>query len=202
MLLGISVGAALFIFVNLSADFTNKQAARAAFAKGDYQTCYTNLYGIKRNETEEQMFNKSECILYIRMWYREYEYLVSQGSELQALDSLIQSVHDYQDLFQYAFQWDAGVEVNAIYNDILDVLNEKYGITEVQAQEIGALKSDIDYTRAVIRLLGDAGYGEENVSDEELPPAGDVSPEGEDEGQPDELPEEEGLGSGDYVDNQ
>lgn len=202
VLLGISVGAVLFIFVNLSADFTSKQAAKTAFAEGDYQTCYTNLYGKKLNETEEQMFNKSECILHIRMWYREYEYLVSQGSELQALDSLIQSVHDYPAFFQYAFKWDAGVEVNAIYNDILDVLYGKYGITEVQAQEIGALKSDIDYTRAVVKLLGDAGYGDESVTAEELPPVGEVSPEGEDAEQPDELPEEADLGSGDYVDNQ
>ena len=201
VLLGISVGAVLFIFVNLSADFTNKQAARTAFANGDYQTCYTNLYGKKLNESDEQMFNKSECILHIRMWYREYEYLVSQGSELQALDSLIQSVHDYPEFFQYAFRWDAGVEVNQIYNDILDVLYGKYGVTEVEAQEIGALKSDIDYTRAVVNLLGDAGYGEETVPAEELPSV-DSGSEGADMQPPDELPEEEGLGSGDYVDNQ
>lgn len=203
VLLGISVGAVLFILVNLSVDYTNKQAARTAFAKGDYQTCYTNLYGIKRNETEEQMFNKSECILHIRMWYREYEYLQSQGSELQALDSLIQSVHDYPALFQYAFQWDAGAEVNEVYNDILDVLYGKYGVTEVEAQEIGALKSDIDYTRAIMKLLGNAGYEEENIPVEEvLPPESEVSPEGEEAGQPDELPEEADLDSGDYVDNQ
>lgn len=201
VLLGISVGAVLFIFINLSADFTSKQAARTAFANGDYQTCYTNLYGKKLNESDEQMFNKSECILHIRMWYREYEYLASQGSELQALDSLIQSVHDYPEFFQYAFRWEAGIEVNEIYNDILDVLYGKYGVTEVEAQEIGALRSDIDYTKAVMKLLGDAGYGEKTVPAEEQPPV-DSGSEGGDVQPPDELPEEEGLGSGDYVDNQ
>ena len=48
------------------------------------------------DETEQVMYSKSESILTIRMWLREYEVFVNEGSELEALDSLLQAVHDYR----------------------------------------------------------------------------------------------------------
>ena len=220
VLLGISVGAVLFIFVNLTADYTGKQTARTAFAEGDYQTCYTYLHGKERNEKEEQMYSKSECILHIRMWYREYEMLAGEGNDLKALDSLIQSVYEYPALYEYAFRWDAEIEVSEVYNSILDALYGKYGVTEEQAQEIAALKSDIEYTRAVMALAGSSGYGDGSIPSEEAgqsESAGDsageaVNPEadgnqsedgnGQEEELPDELPEEAEMEPEDYVDNQ
>ncbi len=203
VLLGISVGAAVFILVQLSADYSVKQTAKDAFEAGDYQTCYVNLHGKRLNETEEQMYNKSQCILHIRMWYREYELLEADGSEAKALDSLIQSVYEYPSLSAYAYQWDAQNEVNEIYLQLLDILSGKYGVSEAQAQEIGALESDIAYTRAILALVGDAGYGQESVSDE-TPAQSESqdSPEGEVLEQPDVLPEEAEMETGEYVDNQ
>ncbi|HBA47168.1 MAG TPA: hypothetical protein DCZ91_05095 [Lachnospiraceae bacterium] len=203
VLLGISVGAAVFILVHLSADFSGKQTAKNAFEASDYQTCYVNLHGKSLNETEEQMYNKSQCILHIRMWYREYEMLEADGNEAKALDSLIQSVHEYPSLFVYAIRWDAQNEVNEVYLNILDILRDKYGVTEEQAQKIGAMKSDIEYTRAVMALVGDAGYGQESTLEEApVQPGSQDSPEGAAEAQPDELPEEAEMEPGEYVDNQ
>ena len=151
----------------------------------------------------QQMYNKSQCILHIRMWYREYELLEADGSEAKALDSLIQSVYEYPSLSAYAYQWDAQNEVNEIYLQLLDILSGKYGVSEAQAQEIGALESDIAYTRAILALVGDAGYGQESVSDE-TPAQSESqdSPEGEVLEQPDVLPEEAEMETGEYVDNQ
>lgn len=203
VLLGISVGAAVFILVQLSADFSCKQTAKSAFEAGDYQTCYVNLHGKSLNDTEEQMYNKSQCILHIRMWCREYEMLEADGNEAKALDSLIQSVHGYPALFEYAFRWNAQNEVNEIYQNILDILYSQYGVTEEQAQEIGNLKSDIEYTRAVMALVGDEGYGQDSTP-EEAPaqPGSQAGLEGEAGAQPDGLPEEAEMEPGEYVDNQ
>ena len=228
VLLGISLGAALFIFVFLSADYTGKQSAKEAFQTGDYQSCYVNLYGESRNEAEEQMYHKSECILHIQMWFKEYQMLEGEGSELKALDSLIQSVHEYPTLYEYAFRWSAEAEVAAVYTEILNILYGKYGLTEVQAQEIAALKSDIAYTRAVMAAVSNAGYGEGSAvpeqdsagnfsggEDPDTAPEGNLPegegsdmapegnlPEGEDSDTvPDELPEEEGMEPGDFTDD-
>lgn len=200
VLLGASVGAVLFILINVFSDFSNRQTARAAFQEENYETCYLNLYGKRRNETEEQMYSKSECILRIRMWYREYEMLVEEGSELKALDSLIQSVKDYPALYTYAFQWEAETEVDAVYTDILNVLSEKYGISESRARQIAEIKGDIDYTRAVMAVAEEAGYWEAPRQEgaagepEESVVAGSVE-------QPDMLPEETELEEAEFAEN-
>lgn len=203
VMLGVSLGAVLFILVHLSADYSVKQTAKDAFEAGDYQACYVNLYGKSLNETEEQMFNKSQCILHIRMWYREYEMLEADGDEAKALDSLIQSVHEYPALYEYALRWGAESEVSEEYLNILDVLYGRYGVEEAQAREIGALKSDIEYTRAVMALVEDAGYGQESAPERDQPQAGSQDGfEAEGTGQADELPEEAEMDEGEYVDNQ
>ena len=202
-MLGISLGAVLFILVHLSADYSVKQTAKNAFEAGDYQTCYVNLYGKSLNETEEQMYNKSQCILHIRMWYREYEMLEADGNEAKALDSLIQSVHGYPALYEYALRWGAESEVYQEYLNILDALYSRYGVEEAQAREIGDLKSDIEYTRAVMTLVGGVGYGQESAPEQDQPQDGSQdSFEAEDIEQADELPEEAEIDEGEYVDNQ
>lgn len=152
IIFGISLGLAIFIMVNLSADYADKQEALAAYRAGDYEACYRNLFGKKLNENEAIMYGRSESILYMRLWYREYEMLEEEGAQVEALDSLIQTVKDYPELYEYAAQWNAGMDVYEIYQDILEILSNKYGITEMQALEIAAVRSDLEYTRIVTAL--------------------------------------------------
>lgn len=215
LILGASLGAAIFIFAALSIDYAAKQTAQTAFDNGDYQTCFASLHGKKLSEAEEIMYGKSQSILHIRMWYQEYLYLASQGGGPKALDSLIQNVHEYPVLYEYASRWGAQAEVGEIYNSLLSVMYEEFGVTEEQAREIAALKSDIDYTRAVLALAGEDSQGDdsgENGYETESPgednEAGQVEADGEGEesgvqqGAEDELPEESELEEGDFVDNQ
>lgn len=68
---------------NFLADYTAKRSGREAYYAGDYQTCYQNLMGKELDETEQVMYSQSESILTIRMWLREYEVFVNEGSELR-----------------------------------------------------------------------------------------------------------------------
>ena len=82
---------------------------------------------------------------------------------------------------------------------MLDALSGKYGVSETQAREIAALKSDIAYTRVVMALAGEGGFGEENgMADSE---GQQPSEEDSQETQPDELPEEADLEEGDFVED-
>ena len=65
LLLGATIGAVLFIFVNLVTDFTVKKEAEEAFRDGNYAICYQNLHGKKLNDEQTQMYGKSESILYM-----------------------------------------------------------------------------------------------------------------------------------------
>ncbi len=156
---GASLGLVIFILTNLATDYTDKQAARDAYKAGDYEACYLNLFGKKLDETEAMMYGRSESILYIRLWLREYEMFVEDGAEVEALDSLIQTVKEYPNLYEYAAQWNAGMDVYEVYQKMLDILSGKYGITEVEALQIAALKSDLQYTKIVTALAEGKEFG-------------------------------------------
>lgn len=204
VLVGVSVGVLLFVFINSAADYSDKREARAAYYAGDYQTCYLNLFGKDLDETESVMYGKSESILYIRLWIREFEMFAGEGDMVRALDSLIQTVDRYPQLYEYANQWNAGAEVAAGYATILNYLSANFGLTESQAQQIADEKKDIDYTRIVTAIANGKSFEEWNAP--ELPPdAGmDEAPVEEvpESGMEDVLPEEEELGTDTFVDNQ
>lgn len=200
LLLGASVGVLLFVFANASADYTDKKEAREAFYDGDYQTCYQNLYGKELNESETVMYAKSESILYIRLWLREYEMFADEGDELRALDSLIQTVDDYPVLYAYAVQWNAGREVEEGYAQILGILLDKYGLTEEQARQIADEPKDKEYTRMVTAVVQGRGLGAGRESGAENGSwTGENSSAG-DGSLIDELPEETELGREIFID--
>jgi hypothetical protein len=198
----LTILAVIILISNITGDYSVKQEGRRAFTEGDYQTCYQNLYGKKLSESEQVMFSKSECILKMRLWLREYEMLEEEGSQLEALDSLIQSVNDYPALYEYATEWNSVGDISEGYSEILSILSEKYGVTEEQAKEIAAIKNDTDYTRAVAQICVDKGF----ITSDVLTPSASqsettVSDTPATETLIDALPEEQGMVNADYVDN-
>lgn len=193
----ITIGAVIILSANLSGDFISKRNARKAYNEGDYQGCYQNLYGKNLNETEQIMFGKSESILRIRLWMREYELFVEEQLEAQALDSLIQSVKDYPKLYQYSSRWNASNEVSQIYNQMLDILKTKYHLSEEQALKISDEKNDADYSRMIYAIVDGNEFGSwddylKEDKDEEIE-NGDILE--------DILPEEEELGKVEFIEN-
>lgn len=203
VLVGVSVGVLLFVFVNSVTDYADKKAAKTAYYEGDYQTCYQNLFGKDLNETESIMFGKSESILYIRLWIREYEMFMAEGNRVGALDSLIQTIDSYPGLYSYAGQWNAEQDIAAGYAIILNYLSGEFGLTEGQAQAIAAVRSDREYTKMVTAIAGGRSF--ENWDEPETPavPVPPSTASGPEENQiPDMLPEEDGLGSDTFIENQ
>lgn len=184
-----SLAVLILVFTNASVDFTDKQSARAAYYAGDYQTCYQNLYGKELDETEQIMFGKSRSILYIRLWIREYEMFIEEGSEVEALDSLIQTVEEYPSLHAYAVQWNAEAEVAAGYENVLNILYTNYGLTESQALEIAGVRSNQEYTRMVVDIASGKPFGSWNEPEPTEPPVTESEPEP----MKDVLPEESEL---------
>lgn len=186
-----SLAVLILVFSNASVDFTDKQNARAAYYAGDYQTCYQNLYGKELDETEQIMFGKSRSILYIRLWIREYEMFIEEGSEVEALDSLIQTVEEYPSLYAYAAQWNAETEVAAGYENVLNILYSNYGLTESQALEIAGVRSDLEYTKMVVDIVSGKPFGSWNEPEPTEQP--EIKAEAEPQPMQDVLPEESEL---------
>ncbi|MCR5738780.1 MAG: hypothetical protein K6G43_03085 [Lachnospiraceae bacterium] len=160
---------AVLIISRLMGAYTVKKEAREAYAAGDYQTAYQDLFGQELNESDEIIFKKSECILRIRLWLREYE-ILKEESDVKALDSLIQTVNRYPGLYQSAVKWNCLDEVEPLYRQMVDALETEYGLSEEEAMEIAMIKSNVDYTRAVYAVVNGLHeiHNEEPVEEEPL----------------------------------
>ena len=190
----ISLGAVILLLGNFLADYTAKRSGREAYYAGDYQTCYQNLMGKDLDETEQVMYSQSESILTIRMWLREYEVFVNEGSELEALDSLLQAVRDYPTLLNYATQWNAQDEVSLAFQDILNILSQKYQLSQEEAQRIADISDNVEYTKNVMLVLQKLGLGSWEFPQGTLTEEAPVQNTGETEAQlPDPLPEEKEI---------
>lgn len=189
-----TIGIVLLLLCNAGIDFADKKRAASAFYEGDYETCYQNLMGKRLNESQQVMYGKSESILRMRLWMREYEMFVQAGQEPEALDSLLQSVYAYPSLYQFSAQWNALDEVQEIYGQMLEILSLKYGLTEEMAEAIANERDDLVYSQLVRGIAGGGtydGWTEDQESRE---------PDRETESLEDLLPEEEELGDVMFVD--
>ena len=155
----ITVGAVILLLGNFLTDYAAKRSGREAYYAGDYQTCYQNLFGKELDETEQVMYSQSESILTIRMWLKEYEVFVNEGSELEALDSLLQAVRDYPTLLDYATQWNVQDEVSLAFQNILNILSQKYQLSQEEAQQIADISDNVEYTKNVMMVLQKLGLG-------------------------------------------
>ena len=188
----ISLGAVILLLSSFLTEYMTRRSGRKAYYAGDYQTCYQNFFGKELDETEQVMYSKSESILTIRMWLREYEVFVNEGSELEALDSLLQAVHDYPSLLNYATEYNAQDEVTVASQEILNVLSQKYGLSQEEAQEIADISNNVEYTQRVMTVLQKLGLESWDMPQivEDATPSND----GEEAAElPDPLPEEKEI---------
>lgn len=188
----ISLGVVILLLSSFLTEYMTRRSGRKAYYAGDYQTCYQNFFGKELDETEQVMYSKSESILTIRMWLREYEVFVNEGSELEALDSLLQAVHDYPSLLNYATEYNAQDEVTVAFQEILNVLSQKYGLSQEEAQEIADISNNVEYTQSVMTFLQNLGLESWDIPQivEDATPSNDGETSAE---LPDLLPEEKEI---------
>ena len=201
----IALGAAFYVLSTVTVEFSEKKRASAAFQAGDYEECYQNLVGKKLNESEQVMFGKSESILRIRLWMKEYEMLAENGQEAEALDSLMQSVHDYPTLYAFSGKWNAVSEVQAVYEQMMDILNSKYRLTEEEAKIIANEEDDLTYSKMVRSIAAGGSFDDwEEAGNDGSNGLGqtdsDAFPSSDGQVDRDLLPEEEGLPETVFVD--
>ncbi|MDE7224387.1 MAG: hypothetical protein K2O34_11500, partial [Acetatifactor sp.] len=185
--------AAYVLVSSLYIGYANKQRAEEAYYAGNYLECYGLLFGQDMNESQEVMFHKSELILQMERMKGNYQRLVMTGKELEALDYLVQFVSHREELYLKGQEWGCQDIVEQTFTGMAGLLKVNYGLDETRAMEIAALKSDVDYTIALMNVLeefqGSATTDEENEGQEQSPDSYD-----------DLLPEEEEISDTEFVD--
>ncbi len=170
VLFSLSVFTALLLGIYLGATMIQSNNAIKAFEKQDYLTCYEQLYGMNLSEKQATMFHHAEVVLKTQRRIDMYEKYLEDDKELEAIDSLMQLLFDYEGLYADAQSYKATEEVSAIYDEVIDLLKEKYGLTEDDAMTIAKCPNNIEYTRYLVALKdGIKVSGDENTEGIVLP---------------------------------
>ena len=170
VLLAASVFAVVMLSNIIFSPMLAKGRAEKAFKDQDYETCYQEFSGWELNENETKMKEFSRVVLKMERRLDAYEQYRELRQKLDALDSLMRAVHNYDEIYQEALNCGAEVEVEARYDIIIGILSEEYGLGEKEAKAIAAVNSDVEYTRyltAIIEGKKISGVGDDN--EEALP---------------------------------
>ena len=168
----ITLLAMIIVFCSIVPAFFDKKGARDAYYQSDYARAYELLYGKKLDNSDTIIYNQSKIIVEMNRKLEAYHNYLAIGEGVRALDALMMGVQKYPDIMLDAEEYHVTQEVNAIYETMLNILNDKYGITEHMAQVIIDY-DDVTYTRKLESVVNGTPftnpYAEERTSTDVLP---------------------------------
>lgn len=173
----LTLTAVIVVLCNIVPGFFDKRAAREAYYKSDYEKSYDLLYGKKLDSSDTIIYNKSRIVLEMNRKLDAYHNYIGIGKGVQALDALMAGVQKYPDILLEAEEYHVTQEVDAVYETILNILNDKYSISEDMAKAIIAY-DDLTYTKKLDSIVNGTVFV--NPDAELRLPADDLLPEEQD----------------------
>lgn len=178
LLFAMSIMAVILVIYAFVPNAIEKANARKAFYNKEYYEAYELLQGKELNDSDTILMNKVVCILKMQRKLDSYNNYVKMDKELEALNSLVEAVGLYGESYTYAKALSIDDEIDVIYDDILIILNGKYGVSEETAKEILACEGDAEYTLRLQYVVEGKIWGSTEIEEDEKPME-DVLPEEE-----------------------
>ena len=173
-ILCLSILAAIILLSIFVGDYLVKKNARYAFDNQEYETTYTDLYGMKLKGEDEEIFNKSRIIMLLTRKAQSYENYMRLGMKPEALNALLEGYEMSPKVLDAAYEYGVSEQVMQEYKRITDGLLV-FGLSENDAAQIVALDSDIEYNKQVRSIASGLQYqssegstenGDEAISEE------------------------------------
>ena len=196
VLAAISIVAAILLCSLFVPELFELRSARNAFYDGDYETSYKSLYGKNLSDSDRIIFEQSEFLLALQRRVEAYYNYMAINDELRAVESLILEVDKQEDILIQAEKYGLEAEAEYSYQDVLQVLFEKYSVSEEDALTINAYRQDALFTLHLKAIVA----GEEFVCPDYLREDGQINTSADEQEEEiieetleDLLPEEEEL---------
>ena len=162
----ITLTVCLILLCQILPENIQKNEARIAYDQKNYEEVYDSLYGKKLKEEDEAIFEKSNMILQMQQKLDSYQVYEQLGMPLEALDALVSGVDRYQSLLAKAEQYHVTAELKEVYDQILELLSTRFGVSETEAIAINASEDDESYTRQLNDIINGNGSNDEEAPDE------------------------------------
>lgn len=137
--------------------------ARNAYDKGEYKEAYDGYYGYELSEEDEVRFQGATTILRVARKIDSYHNYTRLGQGLLALDALFEAVRMNDEIYLKAETYGVVSQVDGLYEQIYEILNQNYNLSKEQVEEINAEESNVTYTKKLEAIANGKEYIEPEV---------------------------------------
>lgn len=166
-ILCLSILAAVILLSFFATDTISKKNARYAFDNQEYDVAYEELYGMKLNEADNAIYQKSKLIMLLERKLESHDNYMQLGMKTEALNALLEGVDLYPSVIEKAQELGVGSNVQESYNRILAKLAD-FGVTAQEAEEINNYTSSVKYNKRLLSIVNNIPFeysGDSEVHD-------------------------------------
>lgn len=161
-------------------DAMDTKNARKAYYNKDYYSAYELLCGKELNDSDKILYEKVTCILKMQRKLDSYNNYVAMGMELEGLNALAEGVKLYEECYSHATALSIQKQIDAVYNEIVILLNGKYNVDVQTIQGVNKSVSNGEYTQKLQYILEGKEWDNGSKTEDSEPPMEDILPEEED----------------------
>lgn len=128
-------------------------SAKKYFEMGNYDMAYNEVSGIDIMDKDKKFYNQLRTVMIVYQGYESYNNYIELKQEAKALDALINAVGRKQQVGNDALLYEVEDEVNAVYEQILSIL-EFYEIDEQMALDMYIMTNYDEYYETLMEFEG------------------------------------------------
>ena len=119
-----------------------------------YNEAYYEVYGLKIQDEDIELYDKIMTVMYVNHQLNAYEYYMTSKNKDKALDSLLKGLQRYDKYLQLAQRLGITDDLNYVKGEILDRLETEFDLTEAEAYSMVNIEDSVDYSEYLYGLLG------------------------------------------------
>lgn len=129
-------------------------SAENYFANEQYMEAYDAISSVNLREDDQTLYQRICICSQVQKELDSYKNYSSLDMKLEALDSLIKGIQDSNKNETEAARLAVVNQISNLKGQILTKLNEDFGVSEEQAEELAAISDRAEYTRRLTEIIG------------------------------------------------
>ena len=118
-----------------------------------YDDAYNDVYGLEIKEEDMELYDKIMTVQYVNVQLLSYMRYHSLDMDAEALDSLIKGLRRYEKFIQHGTKLGVKKDLNYLKTQIVEQLDEVFGIDEATAYEMLALETQEEYSVQIYDIV-------------------------------------------------
>ena len=118
-----------------------------------YDDAYNDVYGLEIKEEDMELYDKIMTVQYVNVQLLSYMRYHSLDMDAEALDSLMKGLRRYEKFIQHGTELGVKKDLNYLKTQIVEQLDEVFGIDEATAYAMLALETQEEYSAQIYEII-------------------------------------------------